>query len=160
MNRRGRRRERSERKLSTSFSSSPWRYVARAVRGNENGKARRQAGKQASTPSRPRHGEPQEGSLRMQKCEVPYNRSSGRLEILNLGIPLVQLFSSSVSPLFSSLSRVFIILRFVSSSLLFFTFVPFVTCYRTSLALLLGFSPRFPSSFRDNESLFLSLSLR
>lgn len=96
----------------------------------------------------------------MQKCEVPYNRSSGRLEILNLGIPLVHLFSSSVSPLFSSLSRVFIILRFVSPSLLFFTFVPFVTCYRTSLVLLLGFPPRFPSLFRDNESLFLSLSLR
>lgn len=38
----------------------------------------------------------QDGSLRMQKCRVSYNRSWGRHEILNLGIPLGSRFSLSI----------------------------------------------------------------
>ena len=77
---------RDGRELSTMLDAP-----ARLVHGNGNGKS-------VNSSPRPRF---QDGSLQMQKCEIPYNRSSRRREILNLGIPLGSRFSLSI-PLVSS----------------------------------------------------------
>lgn len=73
---------RDGRKLSTMFDGTR----SRAVRGNGNEEG-------VNSSPRPRF---QDGSLRMQNCEIPYNCSSRRCEILNLGIPLSPRFSLSI----------------------------------------------------------------
>lgn len=95
---------RDGRKLSTTLDGTRSRRGSVGMRTKE--------GVNQSLRPRPRF---QDGSLRMQKCKIPYNRSSGRRQILNLDIPFGPRFSSLSVPLVLSnlipcISLVFLLL--------------------------------------------------